>query len=1205
MKTKKLLFLALMLLTGVASWGQVSITGTGSGNTYTQDFNTLASSGSSNTTVPVAWVFVESGSSSANNTYAADTGSGTAGNTYSYGSTNASDRALGGLQSSSVIPTIGVSFTNNTGQALSELIISYTGEQWRLGTANRVDRLDFQYSLNATSLTSGTWTDVDNLDFIAPVTSPTGAKDGNAPANKTLVSYTITGLSIANGSTFWLRFNDLNATGSDDGLAIDDFSIYVTGGATTAPEINIKGNNTSITDGDSSPSTTDHTDFGTVVTSTNVVRTFTIENTGSADLVLTAPYVQLTLGGQGFSVTQQPALTTIPSGQSTTFQVTFNSATAGTFTEGIEVLSNDTDEANYSFDITAIAQVPTPEINVKGNNTSIVMGDTTPSTTDHTNFGSAIINENIVRTFTIENTGTGTLNINNISMNIGAKYTIGGISLPATVAAGSSTTFTVTFNSATAGTFADTVMIDNNDANESTYDFAVTATANTVNFSVGDISIIAISADTPDSFVFVNWVPIPDGAQLSFTDNSYDGTQLKTNEGTKIWTNNTGSSIAIGTAILVNADTNTADIGSVTNNNSFSLSAGGETILLYEGTSTNPYFIHGLSKGSWKTTGTVTTSDSYLPSSLNVTNGNIALGTNDNYDFNGSRDNQEEITEYKTIVNTPSKYRGSNTYFALSSVDFTTCPYWNGTNWINGTPSSTIAGVIKGAYNTSLNGAFVTKDLTIKAGGSLTIDTNPITVHGNITNNLTAGAFVINNGGTLLQPNNITTNANTGNITYNRTSASMNQYDYTYWSTPVTGEDLGVFTNTDKLYSFNPNTQEWNHLNLSVASNTLPMSNGVGYIGRITTNGTQSAAFEGIPNNGNIAITGINSTGAEKYILLGNPYPSALDLELLQEDNVSVLGQTFYFWTHGTAYNGTNYSASDYATYSVELGAGTNGTVGTLPGTRYVSAGQGFFANLNSGGVTNGTLTYKNSHRVIDNNTNFFRMANVQATTQNTIADKIWFNLTNTNGAFKQTLLAYTQNAINGYDPVDATTFDGQPTLDFYTLTEDKKLVIQARAPFVNTDTVPVGYRTTQAGTYQIAIDHLDNVWNNQNIYLKDKLTNTTHDIKNSPYSFTTNAGTFDTRFEIVYQTNALSNSDISFENGVIVFANDKNITIQSAIETIKDIVVYDLQGRIITNKANINAMQIVLENLKAQTQVLFVKVTSTEGKTTIKKVVF
>jgi predicted extracellular nuclease len=121
---------------------------------------------------------------------------------------------------------------------LSGFDVAYTGEQWRLGTAARTDRIDFQYSLNATSLTTGTWVDVDTLDFTTPNTATTGAKDGNAAGNRTAISASVGSISIASGATFCIRWNDSNASGADDGLAVDDFSITVAGAALPTLSIN-------------------------------------------------------------------------------------------------------------------------------------------------------------------------------------------------------------------------------------------------------------------------------------------------------------------------------------------------------------------------------------------------------------------------------------------------------------------------------------------------------------------------------------------------------------------------------------------------------------------------------------------------------------------------------------------------------------------------------------------------------------------------------------------------------------------------------------------------------------------------------------------------------------------------------------------------------------------------------------------------------
>ncbi len=223
---KPLLAAIVVTLTGLGmgvSQGAVSLTDFGTA--YTQNFDSLANSGTSST-LPAGWAIAESGSN-ADTLYTAGTGSSNAGDTYSFGAAGIPERALGGLLSGSLIPLFGVEVLNQTGLTISGFLISYMGEQWRLGQADRgPDRLDFQYSTDALSLTTGTWMDASLFDFVSPVTTGTvGLRDGNAEANRTLIQGSLSGLSITDGSRIWFRWVDFNVTGSDDGLAIDDFSI--------------------------------------------------------------------------------------------------------------------------------------------------------------------------------------------------------------------------------------------------------------------------------------------------------------------------------------------------------------------------------------------------------------------------------------------------------------------------------------------------------------------------------------------------------------------------------------------------------------------------------------------------------------------------------------------------------------------------------------------------------------------------------------------------------------------------------------------------------------------------------------------------------------------------------------------------------------------------------------------------------------------
>ena len=199
---------------------------------YTQNFDALASSGTSSV-LPTGWGFDETGSSAAvNGLYTAGTGSGNGGDVYSFGATASTERAFGTLQSGTLAPMIGARFTNTSSSTFHSLDVSYFGEMWRSGgrTPVTIDRLDFQISLDATSLTNGTWFDVDALDLNSPAPSTTaGALKGDAnrvPITATISAVNNVSLDVPPGASFSIRWKDFDITpGADDGLAIDDFSL--------------------------------------------------------------------------------------------------------------------------------------------------------------------------------------------------------------------------------------------------------------------------------------------------------------------------------------------------------------------------------------------------------------------------------------------------------------------------------------------------------------------------------------------------------------------------------------------------------------------------------------------------------------------------------------------------------------------------------------------------------------------------------------------------------------------------------------------------------------------------------------------------------------------------------------------------------------------------------------------------------------------
>lgn len=221
-------FLGVLYLANF-SYGQISLTALNTA--YTQNFDGLASSGTGSFTLTgtlSGWAIIETGTN-ANTSYSADIGSTTTGNTYSYGASASTERALGSIASSNLLSRYGAQFKNDTGSLIDQLEISYVGEEWRFDPARGTtikDQITFEYSTDATSLTTGTWNAVTALMYeTTNLTGTAGLRNGNDPAYRTALSNTITGLNINAGQSFWIRFVDVNVSGTDDGLAIDDFSL--------------------------------------------------------------------------------------------------------------------------------------------------------------------------------------------------------------------------------------------------------------------------------------------------------------------------------------------------------------------------------------------------------------------------------------------------------------------------------------------------------------------------------------------------------------------------------------------------------------------------------------------------------------------------------------------------------------------------------------------------------------------------------------------------------------------------------------------------------------------------------------------------------------------------------------------------------------------------------------------------------------------
>jgi hypothetical protein len=569
---------------------------------------------------------------------------------------------------------------------------------------------------------------------------------------------------------------------------------------------------------------------------------------------------------------------------------------------------------------------------------------------------------------------------------------------------------------------------------------------------------------------------------------------------------------------------------------------------------------------------------------------------------------------YKVIVKNSGGCLSSVTSCVITAVPVVST--WNGSEWAPSAPTQIDKIIFSGDYLSpgDISGCSCQVNsgaVVIRSGHSLVL-TNEVTVSG--------GSLTFENNSSLIQTNTGTT-INTGNIIYKRSSTPIINDDYTYWSSPTSGSQT--------LLNFSPNTQrdkffifdnDWTNVS---ASNTF--LSGIGYAIRspegisATVASSMPFQFTGTPNNGTISVpvtSQKDAFGEEEGIrLVGNPYPSAIDADAFIDANITTgtgsktITGTLYFWTHNHTLNGNDYLATDYATYTKFGGTGTgsalSGTGNNNTPTKYIASGQGFFVLVDA----SGSVTFNNAMRVTANNANFYKMANTKAAVSE--SHRIWINLTNSSNNFSQALLGYSSIATNGYDPgYDGVSFDGGQH-SIYSLIGEEVLTIQAKGlPFYDADTIPIGYVVSVAGNTVIGIDHVDGMFvKEQKVYLEDLVLGVIHDIKGSAYSFNSEAGTFNNRFVLRYGSDAAKNlTKDDFEivrERVVVSTKNRQIKINSEVELLDKVQVWDLQGKLIYQKSDINMNEFIISNLVSNNQAILIKVGLRSGQAVIQKIVY
>lgn len=536
---------------------------------------------------------------------------------------------------------------------------------------------------------------------------------------------------------------------------------------------------------------------------------------------------------------------------------------------------------------------------------------------------------------------------------------------------------------------------------------------------------------------------------------------------------------------------------------------------------------------------------------------NLNVGNLTSYSVAGLKPNSNYTYTVKAVS-------GSVTSAASNTIEVTTqgAPTWNGSAWSNTTgPDASTPAIIDGDYNA---GEFTSQSLTVNAGKTLTVNNYVSAV--DVTNN---GNIIVADGGNFVQTGTFTPGAGSS-FKVRKDTKPVKRLAYINWSSPMAGS-----TQTLKDFSYGKNPDGSNQSATGTVDNrfftykdnkfvsippTTTFKAGAGYQIRTPNDFTTTpqvfhGQFEGTtPNTG--AISANNSGG--NYVLLGNPYPSAISIDSFLTANPGTQ-ETIYIWNSEAEMIDNGYGGGNYNTYAPNTGQVPAGTI-----NGYIPVGQGFFIER---GTATAPFVFNNAMRQTTQDGVFSKAAT---------ADKFWLELTVPSGSKPQMLIGFNAAATADYDAgFDAALF-GTNADALYSEVNGTKLVIDAHGTFSSDDTFALKADLSAAGNYTIGILKSEGVFaNGQQIWLKDQLTGTTTLISEQPYAFSADAGTLANRFVLQFKPGGALAADSAVKSDIRIYSAGSEVHAKSS-ENITSLHVYDMSGRMVA-KAPAAQKEVVL----------------------------
>ena len=442
-------------------------------------------------------------------------------------------------------------------------------------------------------------------------------------------------------------------------------------------------------------------------------------------------------------------------------------------------------------------------------------------------------------------------------------------------------------------------------------------------------------------------------------------------------------------------------------------------------------------------------------------------------------------------------------------------------------------------------------------------------------------------------------------------------------------------------------------------------------------NDYQRYDFRGKPNDGTIDILVAGLTGQyANSTLTGNPYPSALNLNLFLLENSGytvnyttgavnnpsfpspasgIINGNAYFWEHekpatshilvqyiggygyyapnnSSAFSPGTYNNASWNTFNVDGSLNIGGVpTGTERYKRMFSpVGQGFMVE----GTANGNAQMKNIYRVfqkegVSNNSEFNRSSN----TVSTVNGENWDDIPNVAGVdytqfseaavpqikiyttldnqfTKEATLAFNPNTTDGFDTaMDVASNENSSVNDaYFSIINNSKSFVITTLPFNIDKRIPFTLKAINQVTFNVFVGDIINFTGSDTIYLYDGSTGIYYDIKNNYFETTLQSGVYSNRFEITFKNDEALSVSNPIKESVVVVQNNINhlLTVSNPnLMDIKSIVLFDITGKLLFNKANLGSQRSYQFSTSSFSDgVYLVKVQSIDGQSIGQKII-